>query len=129
MEDAAIPNPEAKGFDPSQFPDKTSCKVMPTENPHTRVIEVVDVRGNDSVAEVPAEAVIFMNVGQLLPDAARSQPQGPIAKAISENVGMGLLSCRVINSFEDRDVVEIEIPAVDGAISLEIAKNRLARKV
>src|ERR1700729_613014 len=91
-------------FDRADFPELVACKVMPKIEVDAKgeEVEVGDAEGNKATFNVPPEAVIRMNMPQIVP-AVREHgvlPKGTV-KQLENDIAMGLLFCRIAERFDE----------------------------
>lgn len=121
---------EGKEFDRTQWPELVACRVTPTNSQDVLEVEVSDAEGNTPAMEVPKAAVILTNMPQVLQAMREHSAPQEIVKTLEQDTGLGLLACRILERFDENDLVRLELPAADSenAQILVAAKNLARRK-
>jgi hypothetical protein len=109
-------------FNPADYPERVSCKAMPSLNDKSAEVAITDASNEVVIAEVPLAALMLVPMPRLsenLPAIVR-QP-------FEEGVGLGIISCRIESRQEDEAV--ITLPTVTGPMPITIPTRIIVRKV
>jgi hypothetical protein len=94
---------------PTDYPAKVGCRVLPALENDVVPVELTDWNGNALLYDVPPEFVQKLDPPRLsadIPAEAR--------KPFEDAIGIGLLACKLINrdTDTDYDLVSLQIPSV-----------------
>lgn len=123
---------QSQEFDPTNYPDELSCKVIPSLDGQTVAIEVQDVWDEEvtTVEGVPIEAVTTLPMPRIL---APNIPSA-VRETIDNSTGIGILRCRK-EEIEDENIEDLDspiavmIPTISGDVELWVRRRKLSRKV
>jgi hypothetical protein len=123
------PKTRSSEFDRSEWPELVSCKVMPGSEDETTEVELTDAEGKTLVIKVPSQAVRMVNVGAIARMAKEQVLPADFTSALQNDIGLGLLACRIAEQFDNKGLVKVQVPTESEQNTVLVREKQLARKV
>lgn len=117
-------------FDRSRYPERVSCRAMPSLDGKIAEVVVADVwEDKDVIHGVPETALTRINMPQLGPSVPKE-----VERVVEQGHGLALVACRVeeLEGEDPRDMespIKIYVPTNLTDVELLVRRNRLARSV